>query len=713
MISRQTVELIVRVVATVAAFVLAVAGFYMVYSPAGGADVADFLDYAYKSVQLVVGKFPTELEDQPLPLPLQIARFALPAVTAWTTITVIWLKARNPLRVGLIRVRGDHLIVTGDDTLAAQIVAAERRRKRGVMIWADNTHLGWVEAAADLGAPSIPRAGADGGLSKLGLDKARGLLVAGPDDAANVPLAAAALDRALEVRPPSDPLIVIARVDDPDLRGPLERRFDRAGERPAARLRFASLPDIAARQLFLRHPLDRFRVGEDRTIRIFLFGFSPTAERYAVRVLAGVHMRGGLKPQMVALDPDAATKAEVFKARRPGAAQLSPFSFETAPVDQPALVSQTLKRAIAEHGAPTSIIVDPAGSDRALAVALAVEEHFRTERQIAPPIFVRIGSTEPQATDPSCLLTGFGGAKDLADPEALLQEDLDALARSVHEFYFEGRLEEGDVEGSRASMHEWDRLPEAVRDDNRLVADCFGLKLRDVGQRLVAGSGGAGPAFTPEELEELSRAEHDRWMAAKLVDGWVWGEARDDARKLHPDIVPYDDLSEARKDLDREQIRIISRLLGSSGRQAIRDLVLVIDEGVAAVAAGLPAVLAEFKTRYPDRAVVLLGAFEDAASRAALTAGRAAGLPVRVCLTRNAHEALEALPRTERAAAAGLLRESDQILALPQAEWPTERRRAFLRSQGRFRLGGEAAASDPEAVAVDAVGRIVSAPWTR
>jgi hypothetical protein len=92
---------------------------------------------------------------------------------------------------------------------------------------------------------------------------------------------------------------------------------------------------------------------------------------------------------------------------------------------------------------------------------------------------------------------------------------LDDLARAIHEFYFEGRLEEGDVAGSRGSMHEWEELAELVRDDNRLAADCYRLKLRDVGARLLPQAGeGARFAFSADELEELSRAEHDRWMAA-------------------------------------------------------------------------------------------------------------------------------------------------------------------------------------------------------
>jgi hypothetical protein len=55
-----------------------------------------------------------------------------------------------------------------------------------------------------------------------------------------------------------------------------------------------------------------------------------------------------------------------------------------------------------------------------------------------------------------------------------------------------------------------------------------------------------------EELtEKLSRNAHDHWAQQRLVEGWRWGAARDEARKLHPSLIPYEKLPESEKDLDR------------------------------------------------------------------------------------------------------------------------------------------------------------------
>ena len=60
----------------------------------------------------------------------------------------------------------------------------------------------------------------------------------------------------------------------------------------------------------------------------------------------------------------------------------------------------------------------------------------------------------------------------------------------------------------------------------------------------------------PEELmelvEEMSRNVHEVWAKSRMDQGWTWGEQRDDERKTHPDLVPYDELTEEEKDYDRD-----------------------------------------------------------------------------------------------------------------------------------------------------------------
>jgi hypothetical protein len=74
-------------------------------------------------------------------------------------------------------------------------------------------------------------------------------------------------------------------------------------------------------------------------------------------------------------------------------------------------------------------------------------------------------------------------------------------------------------------------------------------------------------------LERLARNAHEAWARERLADGWRWGPRRDEGAKLHPSLVPYDELPEEEKKYDRiavgETLKALSalgfRILGPAG----------------------------------------------------------------------------------------------------------------------------------------------------
>ena len=71
----------------------------------------------------------------------------------------------------------------------------------------------------------------------------------------------------------------------------------------------------------------------------------------------------------------------------------------------------------------------------------------------------------------------------------------------------------------------------------------------------------------PEEIVELgemlAKNAHECWAQQRIADGWRYGEKRDDAMKLHPCLVPYEQLTEEEKEYDRltsmESLKLIYR----------------------------------------------------------------------------------------------------------------------------------------------------------
>lgn len=59
------------------------------------------------------------------------------------------------------------------------------------------------------------------------------------------------------------------------------------------------------------------------------------------------------------------------------------------------------------------------------------------------------------------------------------------------------------------------------------------------------------PAAIAPLVEQLAEHNHDIWARQRIADGWTWGPRRDDAKKTHPGLVSYAELSETEKQYDR------------------------------------------------------------------------------------------------------------------------------------------------------------------
>ena len=65
--------------------------------------------------------------------------------------------------------------------------------------------------------------------------------------------------------------------------------------------------------------------------------------------------------------------------------------------------------------------------------------------------------------------------------------------------------------------------------------------------------------------EEVARAVHAAWMREREAAGWKFGPKRDDAKKEHPCLVPYDELSEEEKGYDYATAEAVVETLTEMG----------------------------------------------------------------------------------------------------------------------------------------------------
>ncbi|MFW6162433.1 MAG: RyR domain-containing protein, partial [Planctomycetota bacterium] len=213
------------------------------------------------------------------------------------------------------------------------------------------------------------------------------------------------------------------------------------------------------------------------------------------------------------------------------------------------------------------------GDPKSLAAALAVHRRLRRCGHRVP-IIVRVTEGSGLAR----LLSGDGGDFDnlhpfpllekTCRPEHLLRGINEIIARAIHEDYLRSELARQGVElGDRPSLVPWDELSEDYREANRHQASHVTERLEALGYQIVPLTdwGAAHFQFPPHEVEAMAQQEHGRWCAERRRIGWRYGAVRDDEARRHPDLLPWNELSEEAQEKDRVLVRDLPAFLAKVG----------------------------------------------------------------------------------------------------------------------------------------------------
>ena len=155
------------------------------------------------------------------------------------------------------------------------------------------------------------------------------------------------------------------------------------------------------------------------------------------------------------------------------------------------------------------------------------------------------------------------------------------LARVIHSRYLKSMnsFSEGSLniykemysafENSSRFIADFNNLDEDIKLSNIDNAYHISTKLLSIGyiiqDRYDADIEAPLLALNEFEIETMARIEHDRWCWERRLSGWTYSDIRDNNRKLHNCLVPYDELDEAEKEKDRIMVRLIPYLLKDIG----------------------------------------------------------------------------------------------------------------------------------------------------
>ena len=131
----------------------------------------------------------------------------------------------------------------------------------------------------------------------------------------------------------------------------------------------------------------------------------------------------------------------------------------------------------------------------------------------------------------------------------------------------------GDREGWKLEYHrDYDYLPTHIKKENvaavlRIpgILEAAGYTITDNPSENHTEQFKADLSTSPELLEKLAIIEHDGWSQFRTENGWEYNEKRNDDKKLHNCIIPFDQLSSKDQNKDKDAVKRIPDVLGKAG----------------------------------------------------------------------------------------------------------------------------------------------------
>jgi hypothetical protein len=153
--------------------------------------------------------------------------------------------------------------------------------------------------------------------------------------------------------------------------------------------------------------------------------------------------------------------------------------------------------------------------------------------------------------------------------DLLMSGSHERLARDLHAVYLAST---GGGSADQGTNLPWEQLSEETKEANRRQADRIQRLLKAAGYRInpLEDWEAAERAFREEEIVQMARQEHDLWRQAKEADGWKVGPKRDEKLRTNPALIPWEGLEKDEREKNLAFVRQLPVLLARIGFQIDR-----------------------------------------------------------------------------------------------------------------------------------------------
>lgn len=481
-----------------------------------------------------------------LPWQLEVARFLAPAVMLSTAIKITSEFAKEFLQETRAA-RSRHILLVGDHALMPMLVEGYRKVSAVVALrWGENREQeldvkewrfrGWPKSDVQEGKESFGKKM----LERTRLEYASHAVIMHRESSVTLAIL-------------QDALAVLQ--ENPQSMTSLHVHFDDAAALVVARRMVDSTPvhnqvymtnlyEVAARELMMRFPPEQGRPMEE-PVCVAIVGSGSLGQALCVQMGFSGHFACLRKSSVVWLDSQPERLLLGEKMLRMSYAQLDECMDFRCEKQEPLEYFAGLAPKDWQDLAQIWICLDDEVESSAMVDALQMLARKCLQGQPGEPVIHNHLALVQEL---------------MSDPEVLLRDkqSIDPMAKATHENYRAKYKPEGPA------GEPWDCLSRNFREANRRSAEHLWVKLRAAGwdkpfPQLPTGSQARVLLAGKEEL--LSRMEKNRWNADRYLNGWVYGPVRDNARKIHNLLVPWEQLDALQQSKDTSNVMLIAELV--------------------------------------------------------------------------------------------------------------------------------------------------------
>jgi len=583
-----------KAVLMVGAAILGFWGFQATVDDATRWQMSTIWSNVFNTLQLLTTQFPPNLPSNEVPTQLQIARFALPIFAIWFTAAAILRRFNRPLLAWWAGLTRGHVVLFGDTLVTRALATAFRAANREVVAItasADTDKVTPIEASGArvvFGDATQPQA-----LRRAGIHRAAAAIAAHDVGKSAVALATsvAAVNREKRAAG-AEPLTFLIRLSHRELRALIATQVAAALRESRVDVRLYIRERTVARSLIARYPADWGLPPGEHDVHAAIVGLGDMGGELLLQLARVAVPSPGRRAVLTAIDMRADGLKDQLLGESPGLANCGELRFIKAEVHPSAIRAEDVAYWFRAPLPATAIYVC-CGDDHAnLSMAIGLRRAYARLGRPSPPIFVHqresrdlveaLPHIHATAMDTLRILP-FGDVGEEADPFFLIDEEVDDLARLMHEEYLKSRGNIASSEGATPATRPWATLPEIYRAANRSQADHVPAKLRALGWHATPVRTGEAPSIDAHQLERLAEQEHVRWCRDRWLNGWTYAEHRDDGKRHHPNLLPYEQLTDQIRGLDRKTVTALPALLSDLGIGLRKDLRLGVWFGRDAV----------------------------------------------------------------------------------------------------------------------------------